>query len=622
MPDEATPSVVSPLTAAQWETLRKKILDDQKKHPPSELFGRAASGGSIYRWGLATAMEHNVEDHIKWLSRLAAGVNEKRFRVPKSEAIDHAARFQEGLPGGYGDLLDAAEATLWAAALPGLLRYLPEQEWWSLLGTLQEFRDRQLQRETDGAMALISVAEMGLTLAWQLRSLPSCRRLETSSLKTLRGWTDSDNLAVSEALGHDNRLRLVLASLWRSRRLLQTVPRTKKQSKKQKRDRRELWQSLDQIQSELTTWAAAMTRSGGQQCFSMLPSSVVRDDASADGLLLSAAKLEQASLLPAMKAALGDKSTRGRLAWQVSLPESLLNDEDAGIACLLPEWDVRRGRTVIAYNRPQMALELIAGKTAVISGVCESHLAIDGKTCRPSGQWVTTCEYTDDDVHYLELEQSYEGNVVLQRQVMVLREDRCCLLADAVVESQFPSKQDSNGRPSVAKNGATARKLSYQCRFPLGPSISATPETDTTEWWLGDKRPRALVIPLSANEWRSGLASTHVEATDDQHLLVQSRGEGQLFVPLWCDLSRPRFKSPRTWRQLTVGESLSNVPARLATAYRIQLGRWQWILYRSLAESGPRTFFGKQMIADFYCARFDAESQTYEDLITVEGDLS
>jgi hypothetical protein len=71
---------------------------------------------------------------------------------------------------------------------------------------------------------------------------------------------------------------------------------------------------------------------------------------------------------------------------------------------------------------------------------------------------------------------------------------------------------------------------------------------------------------------------------------------------------------------LTVGESLHEVPDRHATAHRIQLGRWQWIVYRSLMPSGPRTFFGKQMIADFYCARFDADSQTYEDLITVEGD--
>ena len=113
-----------------------------------------------------------------------------------------------------------------------------------------------------------------------------------------------------------------------------------------------------------------------------------------------------------------------------------------------------------------------------------------------------------------------------------------------------------------------------------------------------------------------------LQVTDDRHLLLTSTGQGQLYVPLWIDLSRNRFRLNRTWRQLTVGEQLKLVPASTAAAYRVQVGRSQWIVYRSMAESGPRTFFGKQIIADFYCARFDAKKQSYEDLITVEDNPS
>ncbi len=615
-------AAASTLTTAQWDNLRKKILEDHRASPPKDPFGSSASRGAVYRWGWATATRMPCDDSIKWLSRLAAGVNEKGFRIRKAEAIDQAVRFQESLPGGHGDVLDASRATVWAAALPGLLRYLPEHDWWSLLGGLQEFRDRQLQRETTGAMALVAVAEMGLTLAHHLRALPSCRRLKTSSLEMLARWCDRENLAVSEAVGRTDEFRLILASAWRTRRLLDAVdPISKSGKKKTKQAQQSLRDSLDEIIAECATWAAAMTRSGGQNAFSSLAAADVRDDSASDGLLMSIGQLGAASSLPAIQAALGVRNTRGRLAWQVGLPESLLNDEDAGFACLLPEWDVRRGRVVVGYDRRQMRIEMVAGKNALISGVCETHVAIDGKTAEPSSDlWVTTCEYTDDDVHYLELEQPLAGNVLLQRQIMLLREDRCCLLADAIVESSQPGVPKSDRGQTSAGNGAPHRKLSYQLRLPLGQNINVTDEPDTTELWLGDQRRRALIVPLSANEWRGALSTTRLEATADRHLLVQARGEGQLFVPLWFDLSRSRFNSPRTWRQLTVGESLNEVSAARATAYRIQLGHWQWVVYRSLSASGPRTFFGKQMIADFYCARFDADSQTYEDLITVEGD--
>lgn len=620
-------ALASPLTTAQWKTLRESVLKDFRSAPPKGLFGDSVHQGSVYRWGLATAFDRPLDDEFQWLSRVAAGVTRKRDRVTGEDACRWACQFQEALPGGSGDAVDAAAANLWAAAMPGLLQYLKEHDWWSLLGTLQDFRERQLQRDETRTMALIAVTEMGLTLSHHLRALPSCRRMTTSSVALLRRWCDRDNLAVTDVLSQPHHSRLVLASLWRIRRLLDhVVPITQTSKKKRAKRDLQLRAAADDICTELTTWIAAMTRSGGVQAFSSLAKADVRDDGGPRGLLLTASecgfptdtdqksKPASQTLLPAMKAALGDKSTQGRLAWQVSLPEALLNDEEAKLACLLPEWDVRRGRMTIAYDSPQMRVELVAGKSAVLSGVCEVQLSIDGQVCQPNGEWVTTCEYTDDDVHYLELEHPYEGGVVLQRQFMVLREDRCCLVADAVVES---------GQGKLAAGQASRpREIEYQLRLPLGNSIVATPESETTEILLGDDRTRGLLVPLAVNEWKTAAGNCRLEVTNDQHVVMRSRGVHQLFAPLWFDLSRPRFKRPRTWRKLTVAENLHAVPDHAAKAFRIQLGKAQWILYRSLSAAGPRTFFGKQMIADFYCARFDSDTQHYEDLITVEADLS
>jgi hypothetical protein len=72
---------------------------------------------------------------------------------------------------------------------------------------------------------------------------------------------------------------------------------------------------------------------------------------------------------------------------------------------------------------------------------------------------------------------------------------------------------------------------------------------------------------------------------------------------------------------LTVAQQLRIVAPQIAAAYRIQVGSSQWVLYRSMSEPAVRTFFGRQLISDFYCARFDRDEQTYEDLITVEESI-
>ena len=636
-------SFVTSLTSGQWTTLRQRILADLRNHPPSLLFGDAAERGKVYRWGLASALAEPCSDSLQWLSRVAsgAGVRGKRFRgFEPSEAI---RQFQESIQQRRCSLAVAGEAAIWAAAMPGLLNHLDENEWWSLLGAIQDFRDGFNHRDPFDPAALLGVAEIGLTLAWGLRALPSCRRLSESSTAALRRWCEQDDLAVTTVLSRPHEARLVLASLLRIRKLLPAVAALAKSSRKKKKNRPDrkreknkplvaLAGKLDETGIELATWVAAITRPGGVQTLSPLVQRDIRDDLGDDGLLSWAAALESDVLTPAMQASLGKSKTGGRLAWQVSLPESMLHDDDAKIACLLPEWDVRRGRMIVDYRDKTTRLEILAGKKPILSGACESSLLVDGQPVRAIGDWVSTCEYTDDDVHYLELEQPHEDGYVLQRQLMVIREDRCCFYADAVIQGRLQWQDGEPARTPVSdKNGPRQNAsqplplIEYRVRIPLADSIQLKPQKQTHECFLEDGRRRAMVLPLSAGEWRNVAMEspvTSLESTTDRHLLLTACGRGQLYAPLWIDLSRWRFSSKRTWRRLTVAHQLRQLPPSSAVAYRIQVGASQWILYRSMTPPSPRTFFGKHMIADFYCARFDASESSFEDLITVEDDPS
>jgi hypothetical protein len=99
-----------------------------------------------------------------------------------------------------------------------------------------------------------------------------------------------------------------------------------------------------------------------------------------------------------------------------------------------------------------------------------------------------------------------------------------------------------------------------------------------------------------------------------QHL----RGSEALYQPLWIDLQRKRIRGQCTWRRLTVAEQRQLTPPHRAGAFRVHVGREQWVLYRSLTGAANRTFLGKNLISDFYCGRFDSDDGTIEELVSVD----
>ena len=91
-----------------------------------------------------------------------------------------------------------------------------------------------------------------------------------------------------------------------------------------------------------------------------------------------------------------------------------------------------------------------------------------------------------------------------------------------------------------------------------------------------------------------------------------------LYAPLFVDLDPARKRKALTWRRLTVAENLRIVPADMAVAYRVQIGKQQWVFYRSFTTEGNRTFLGLNFTSEFLAARFDASGET-ETLIDIAG---
>ena len=617
-----------------WEKLIQQIQIEVQSTGARQIFGSATQGAAAYHWGtsLATAASNASLAMPETSQALPsdAALSGPEFAVLAKLACDQTLDEAERPIDLAAQLLESFRQAEWSnsprsswqplimhVVLAGALAQLTDTEqghWWDLLGLCHECVEQTHDRTDHPVDRLIGVGELGLTLSWRLSASPSCQRLRAVSIAVITEVCDHWDQLVTETIARPHELRLVLASLLRCRMIAEALNLTVQN--------RRFADCLTPALIELSTWAAALTGQDGRQAF--YTGDKLTEDAGANGLLIQAANLEPESLLPAMRASCGQSKTGGKLAWQVSLPESMLHDEHAKIACMLPEWDVRRGRCIVRYREPQTQWELSAGKRAVFAGAIETQVIIDGQPMQLDQDWEATCEYSDDDVHYLEIEQPLGADYLLQRQFCLIREEQAIYFADAIVHAD----------PSPAGTcDAERSKIEYQTRIPLAPEMSCRFDPDTTDGLIGTWsaaptqkdatfRPRALLLPLFADEWRQSFSNAPVtgtiQQTEDEHLLIQSTGQGQLYTPLWIDMRRKRFTKARTWRQLDVCYQLASVRPDQAAGFRVQIGKQHWIMYRSMGEAVPRTFFGKQMIADFYLARFNPRERSYEDLVTVD----
>ena len=306
------------------------------------------------------------------------------------------------------------------------------------------------------------------------------------------------------------------------------------------------------------------------------------------------------------------------------------------MAVLQTDWSSRATRLTVAYSGPTVRIELQSDRELLLGGTWELEVRAGGVLAQPRGSWSEVCWVSDADCDYLELELELSGSMRVQRQILLSRKDQFVFLADAMLGSD-------------AIPGAAPSELSYRGRLPLAAGITVRPATETRELTLLSKKPRAVVLPLALPEWRvdprggtltgSGANDAAEGETNGEHSATNGAVPGsivdspseielsetvqgrRLFAPLWIDLSGKRVRNqerdPLTWRQLTVGEQRQILTRDEAVGYRVQCGKRQWLVYRSLATPGNRTLLGVNLSTDFFVGRFGSDGET-ESIVEVE----
>jgi hypothetical protein len=210
-------------------------------------------------------------------------------------------------------------------------------------------------------------------------------------------------------------------------------------------------------------------------------------------------------------------------------------------------------------------------------------------------------------------------SVTLNRQLVLSREDEWLMVTDSVV-------------PMLAGD------IDYRCDWPMVSGIDLLRESETREIYLRCPKIQSLVLPLALPEWKVGHAPGRLEIVNEEvprpadsqveagagnresryalRMSYAQTGAG-VCVPLVFDLNPKRSRKKRTWRRLTVAENLQILTSDVAAAFRFQLDERQWFFYRSVSETGNRTFLGENFIGEFWIGEFD-EDGAVKELLRVE----
>ena len=236
------------------ESFQQSVRKQTSKRGPKSVFGDAGKRGSIYRWGLATAVDAEVRPLVQVLSRLACDrVPSKKLMLAAGDLSEAAEAFMASGFGQSQSAVNAMDAVLWAAALPALMDKLEPHTWWQLAVALKNYRDVVLDHDhVHTASHLLIAGELGLTLGWRLPELPGVDRVVDSAEIAFEEWFEHHHEAVSASIERGGvEARLVLGSLIRCQRILRKIAS------------RNLSRQQETSAQELATWAIALTTRSG-----------------------------------------------------------------------------------------------------------------------------------------------------------------------------------------------------------------------------------------------------------------------------------------------------------------------------------------------------------------------
>ncbi|MEO1994238.1 MAG: hypothetical protein ABGZ17_03085, partial [Planctomycetaceae bacterium] len=235
------------------------------------------------------------------------------------------------------------------------------------------------------------------------------------------------------------------------------------------------------------------------------------------------------------------------------------------VAILRSHWAIDADQVTVTHHETHPKLHLACLGQTVISGAWELQLQVQGQTVRGNQDWSCVCWNSDSDMDYLELQATLADDIRVDRQILLSRKQHFLILADSVT-------------------GPTDSRLKYTSRLPLSGEAECTPDTDTRECVLKTTGCRVRAFPLALQQDRLYSVDGGLAANSGRLEMTQT-GQGGLYAPLVLNWAPDQRTALTTWRPLTVTQNRKILAAADSAAFRLQVAKHQWLLYRRIQDS-------------------------------------
>lgn len=291
---------------------------------------------------------------------------------------------------------------------------------------------------------------------------------------------------------------------------------------------------------------------------------------------------------------------------QESLPDCSNNSPWGRAALMQKSWRSRTSVT-LTWEREFPQVEILSRKTPLFSGEWRFDGLWNGSELRADGSWRQVCWNSDEDADYVELELPLTEGFTLQRSVLLAKEEHFVLLGEALSGDRFRGKNVLDG------------ELRWRSFLPLAAHTQTSGSEENLELFLqSGGSPRATLLPLALPEWQCQTSDGQGVFSDSSTVCVTySMGKSAFFAPIFLDLEPQRLHSALTWRRLSVGEKLQNIPAHTASGFRVQIDDSQWLVYRSLTPPCGRSVLGKNLNSETLVGKFCSDGNV-KSIVEVE----
>jgi hypothetical protein len=283
----------------------------------------------------------------------------------------------------------------------------------------------------------------------------------------------------------------------------------------------------------------------------------------------------------------------------------------ARFAMLRSNWHAHADSLAISHHQPIPQLDVAALGKPVIHGPWGWELQLADAGIEPADEWGCSCWFSDPDADYLELQMKGPGSLRVERQVLLSRKEHFLLLADCVRGAR-PVMED-------VEEASFEKWIHLRSRLPLADGVTAEPDRSMREIRLKTGRQTVRVFPLALPDDRVH-STPHQFAVDGHDLVLHQIGQGNgLYAPLMFDWHPARSRQPALWRNLTVTEAGKVLGRDMAAGHRLQLGKHQLLIYRSLAPlKTARAVLGHHTWYESVIAKFDQNGDV-EPIVNVDA---